>query len=140
MQVSYTTADGRMTAVFEGKDHQSIWEQIADFQEVFEDRNIKIGDKEVDTKDIVFRVRRVDGNDFYEKVYVGTDYNLRGYKMAYQQAKERKGTMYPVRKDKEGGWIENNGWTKWQGNKENAQTAPAKNTGKKNGNGDEVPF
>jgi hypothetical protein len=117
MQVSYTTADGSMTATFEGKTQADIWEQIAAFQEVFETRPVTIDGAVIDGKNVQYRKRTVDGNDYYEKVYVGEDKNLRGYKLEYGSLKEPKGGLFPRRKDKDNNWLDNNGWNKWQGNK-----------------------
>lgn len=142
MQVSYTTADGRMTVTVEGRDQVSVFQQIASFQEIFETpmRNIQIGDVPVDSKDVRFQVRKnSDGDEFYELVYAGNSRDLRGYKFEFGCTKDPKGGLFPKRKDKEGNWIENNGWTKWQGNKQSDGDAkPAASEGK--GKKEKAPF
>lgn len=136
MQVNYTTADGRMTVTVNADDFRGLFKQIADFQEVFEQRNININGELVDSKDVRFQVRKnAEDDEFYEMVYAGTVPALRGYKLEFGCHK-KGGGLFPKKKDKEGNWVENNGWTKWQGNKETASEAPAK-TGSKSG---KAPF
>lgn len=127
MQVSYTTADGRMTVTVEGRDQTSVFQQIANFQEIFETptKNVVINGTQVDSKDFRFQVRKnKDGDEFYEIVYAGSDRDLRGYKFELGCTKDPKGGLFPKRKDKEGNWIENNGWTKWQGEKTDTESKP----------------
>ena len=139
MQVTYTTADGRMSVTVEGRDQVSVFQQIASFQEIFETptRNIVINGEEVDSKDVRLQVRKNnDGDEFYELVYAGPNKNLMGYKFEFGCTKDPKGGLFPKRKDAEGNWKDNNGWTKWQGNKETTSEAPSKDKGK----GGKTPF
>ena len=80
MQVSYTTADGRMTVTVEDRDQTSVFQQIANFQEIFETptKNVVINGTQVDSKDFRFQVRKnKDGDEFYEVVYAGSEKDLR---------------------------------------------------------------
>jgi hypothetical protein len=114
MEMNYTTGDGRMTVTFEAKSQADLFQQLAEFQEIFEDGSVNIEGKDVPTSDLRYSVRTVDGNDFFERRYVGPDKSLRGYKLAYGQMKEKKGHLFPKRKD-ENGWLKNDGWVKWEG-------------------------
>lgn len=118
MEMRYTTGDGRMTVTFEAKSQADLFQQLAEFQEIFEDGAVNIEGKDVSTSDLRYSVRTVDGNDFFERRYVGPDKSLRGYKLAYGQMKEKKGHLFPKRKD-ENGWLKNDGWVKWEGQAKN---------------------
>ena len=67
MLVKYTTANGRMQVTIEGKTQTDIFEQLAQFQEVFEDMTCT---RNGQTSDKVFFVTREDDGDnkYYEKV------------------------------------------------------------------------
>jgi len=113
MIVNYTTLDGRMTVQVEGKTQTDIVEQLADFQEVFEvgpcTRNGKTSEK------VKFQVREVEGNKYYELVCTDQDPDLRGSRLSFGQHK-KGGTLFPKRKDADGKWLDNNGWTRWNAN------------------------
>lgn len=137
MEVKYRSSCGRYEVNLEASDQQALFAALASFQEIFEDdTNVSIDGVPVDPKDIKFRVRTVAGNEFYEKVYTGNDPKLRGYKMEYGSQKENKGSLFPKKKDKDDQWYKNNGWHKWEGNKDSGQsggdsTPPASDSGKK---------
>ncbi len=127
MEVTYKSACGRYIVNFDEKDQQGLFAKIAAFQEIFEDdTSVVINDIEVPVSDIRLRVRTVDGNEFYEKVYAGSNPKLFGYKMEYGSQKENKGHLFPKRKDKDGTYYKNGGWHKWEGGGQATDTpAPA---------------
>ena len=126
MEVKYRSADGRFEVMFDEKDQCGLFEKLAAFQEIFEDdNNVVIENESVPQSDLKFRVRKVDGNEFYEKVYAGNNPKLFGYKMEYGSSKENKGCLFPKRKDKEGNYYKNGGWHKWEGGGQQADAAPA---------------
>jgi hypothetical protein len=110
MKLSYTTADGRMTVEVEGKSQTDLFEQLAEFQDCFETgpctRNGKTSDK------LKFQVREVEDNKYYELVCVDADFDLRGARLSFGQHK-KGGTLFAKKKDKDGKWLPNNGWVKY---------------------------
>ncbi len=111
MKVLYRTRNGRMTFELEGKTQTDIFEQLAQLQEVFENDVCKRKGKESDN--LRFRVREdKEENKYYELVCVDTDPALRNAKLSFGQHK-KGGTLYPHRKDKDGKWLPDNGWTVW---------------------------
>ena len=109
MQLEYTTINGRIKVVFEGKSLKDVFGQLAEFCEVMENP-CTVGSKSSDK--VVPRVREVDGNAYYELVCVDTDKDLRGKTLSFGQHKQG-GTLFPKRKDDAGGFLPDNGWHKW---------------------------
>lgn len=103
MKVNYTTQSGNIKVELSGDDQKAIFNEIAKFQEVFEETVcVKCG-----SHNVRFVVRTVDDNDYYE---------LRcrdcGARLAFGVNK-KGGTLFPKRKDADGNWLPNNGWVKW---------------------------
>jgi hypothetical protein len=110
MKLSYTTADGRMTVEVEGKSQTDLFEQLAEFQDAFEVGSCIRGKKSSDK--VKFQVREVEGNKFYEMVCTDEDFDLKGARLSFGQHK-KGGTLFVKRKDKDGKWLNNNGWVKY---------------------------
>ena len=108
MNVNYTSKNGRLTLQAEG-DSKEIFEQLAVFDEVFNHKECPANGNE----DIMFRVREVGGNKFYE-LHDRKD----GHSLGFGQTKTGN-KLFPRRKDKDGNWLPNSGWTKWEGTKTN---------------------
>jgi len=113
MKVTYTSGNGRLTLHAEG-DIKQVFEQISEFDEVFANHTTC---KATGSADVSFRVRTVEGNKYYEVVA-----NETGHKLAFGQTKEG-GKLFPRRKDKEGNWLSDSGWVKWDPNTKTASTA-----------------
>jgi len=88
----------------EGKEQVDIFEQIASIQEVFAHTTCGACGAEA-----IFRVREDKEENKYYEMYCP---ECRA-KLAFGQNK-KGGTIYPKRKDKEGNYIKNNGWEKWE--------------------------
>ena len=71
--------------------------------------------RSVESSNIKFVVRNVDGNDFFELRCIDC-----GAILAFGQHK-KGGTLFPKRKDDQNNWLPNKGWHKWQKNAENQQ-------------------
>jgi len=111
MKVSYTTRDGRMTFELEGDTQAELWRQIASVQEVFECGTLNKFDKVSD--EVVYTTRfDADENENFELRYAGTDPELWGVKKAFGQ-KKKGGILFPKRKNKEGEYLPDNGWVKY---------------------------
>lgn len=108
MKLQYTTKDGRMTVEFEGSTQTDVVDQLASFQEVFEDNVCRKNGKESD--DVVWRVREVDDNKYYEKYVISGP--LKGTKKSYGQHK-KGGGLFPKVKDSKGSYLPDNGWVRW---------------------------
>jgi hypothetical protein len=138
MEVKYRT--GEFEVLFDVKDETALFEAIASFQETFVDNTVTINRVPVSKDDIQFRVREVDGNKYFEKVYVGSNGDLWGFKQRFGQNK-KGGGIFPKRylddedkaKYQDGG----NGWFKWK--KENSSNAPQQESTAKGGE-QKAPF
>lgn len=110
MKVNYTTSSGRMTAEFNSDSPRELFKELSRFQEVFEEGTCgKCG-----STNIKFVVRTVDDNEYFELRCADC-----GAKLAFG-ANKKGGGLFPKRKDADGAWLPNNGWTKW-----NAKTGQA---------------
>lgn len=116
MQVSYTTGNGRLTVILEGSTQVEIFEQLAQFQEVFENTTCTKGGKSSD--EIKFVVRKTTDEKgkkeykYYELHCTAKDKDLGGAKLAFGLHQEG-GTLFPKKKDEDGNWLPDNGWVKW---------------------------
>lgn len=111
MKCHYRSANGRLVFEIEGGDQKTIFEGVADLQEVFE-ADDKCGI--CGGSSILFRVREVQGNKYYE--YRCITRNAQGYicnaQLSFGQNKIG-GSLFPKRQDKEGNWLPNRGWYKY---------------------------
>ena len=105
MKVNYDSKSGQFGVEFEGKDHKDVFEQVAKFQEIFEEKTCGKCKK----SNIRFSVREVDGNKFYELVCREPQCRA---KLAFGVHKQG-GTLFPKRKSDDGTFLENNGWVTW---------------------------
>lgn len=104
MKVIYRTADSKISVEVEGKDNKDIFRQLAIFQELFDNGRCQACDSER----VRFVVREVQGNTYYELRCLDC-----GSTLAFGQ-KKADGSLFPKRKDKDGNWLPNGGWVKWQ--------------------------
>lgn len=101
MKVRYTK--GPISVEIEGDTQVEVFQQLANFQEIFAESMCgKCG-----SEDIRFQVRNVDDNLYYEARCISC-----GAKLAFGVMK-KGGRLFPKRKDKEGKWLNNGGWVKW---------------------------
>lgn len=121
MKVAYKTKDGRFACEFEGKGHSEIHEQIASFQEIFEE--CVCGKcKSTDTRFVV----RISKDEKKKKEYTYHEMrcNQCGAKLSLSVKDDGKGTLFPVRFEREeGGYVKDkdgklivrgeNGWVKY---------------------------
>lgn len=103
MKVTYTTHSGRMSAELEADSQRDLFEAINRFQEVFEEDTCG----KCKGHDIRYVVRTVDDNQYYELRCQSC-----GAKLAFG-ANKKGGGLFPKRKDSDGSWLPDNGWTKW---------------------------
>tara|TARA_Y100001970_G_scaffold78406_2_gene99831 strand:+ start:5006 stop:5335 length:330 start_codon:yes stop_codon:yes gene_type:complete len=101
MKATYTS--GKISVEIEFETQIELFQKLSNFQEIFEETTCgKCG-----SDNIKFQVRNVDDNLYYE---------LRcsdcGAKLAFGVMK-KGGRLFPKRKDKEGNWLPDNGWVKW---------------------------
>ena len=120
MEVQYRSADGRMLFKLNGGNHKDLFEQIAEVQEVFECET-RCGccagmDRDGGTYGIRFRVRRVQKYVYYE-LHCQNPYCRARF--AFGQNQEG-GTLFPKRRDAEGNYLSNRGWTVYKPDKETA--------------------
>lgn len=102
MKVVYRA--GAATIEVDGKDTKDCFGQIAVASEVF--RHSQCG--ACGCPDVWPQVRERDGNHYYEVKCSNCKAEL-----SFGQRRV-DGALYPRRKDKDGNWLPNNGWIKWQ--------------------------
>ena len=103
MKVNYTNSTGRISAEIIADTQVEIFEQLAHFQEIFDESACgKCG-----SENIRFQVRTVEDNLYYELRCMDC-----GAKLAFGTMK-KGGRLFPRRKDKEGNWLNDRGWVKW---------------------------
>tara|TARA_R110002110_G_scaffold140581_2_gene327975 strand:+ start:913 stop:1242 length:330 start_codon:yes stop_codon:yes gene_type:complete len=101
MKVIYTS--GKISIEIEADTQVELFQQLANFQEIFSESSCgKCGNDNVR-----FQVRNVDDNLYYEARCPSC-----GAKLAFGVMK-KGGRLFPKRKDKEGGWLPDGGWVKW---------------------------
>ena len=107
MNVKYTTPNKRLEVEIESNAPKEAFKELALFQEVFGETNCG----SCQSEDIVFQVRTVDGNDYYE-MFCKSCFA----KLAFGQHKVGGG-LFPKRKLDNGSFDkESKGWKKWQPN------------------------
>ena len=103
MKVTYTTSNGRFAVELDSDSQKDAFESIAQFQEVFEESICgKCG-----SENLRFVVRNVDDNLFYEIRCQDCGARLELGVM------KKGGRLYPRRKDKDGNWLPDRGWQRW---------------------------
>ena len=101
MKVTYTS--GRTSVEIEGDTQVEVFQQLANFQEILAENMCgKCG-----SEDVRFQVRNVDDNLYHEAKCTGCN-----AKLAFGVMK-KGGRLFPKRKDKEGKWLPDGGWVKW---------------------------
>lgn len=105
MKAHYNTADGRIGFEITGDTVKALFKEIAAIQEVF-DAESSCGC--CGKTNLRFLARKVDKFDFYELAC--QDCHAR---FAFGQNLEG-GALFPKRKDKDGEWLPNRGWAKFQ--------------------------
>jgi translation initiation factor 2 beta subunit (eIF-2beta)/eIF-5 len=103
MRVNYTTKNGRVSVELNGDTQREIFEQLSNFQEVFDETVCgKCG-----SDDVRFVVRNVDDNLYYELKCLDC-----GARLSFGTMK-KGGRLFPRRKNKDGEWLPDRGWVKW---------------------------
>lgn len=103
MKATYTTTNGKISVQFDCEDQKNLFKELADFQEIFEQSVCgKCG-----SENLKFVVRDVDENQYYELRCADC-----GARLEFG-AMKKGGKLFPRRKDKEGNWLPDNGWVKW---------------------------
>ncbi len=116
MKANYKTANGRLMFEVTGETAKALFREIAQIQEVF-DAEKSCGC--CNGTDLRFLSRQVDDFDFYELACGNQECRAR---FSFGQAK-KGGALFPKRKDEDGSYLPNRGWSKYEGGK--AQTGPA---------------
>ena len=109
MKLTRDLGNGNVVSV-EHENVKGLFDNLSQVQEVFGETCGKCGGS-----DISYVVRDVSGDSYYELRCNKKD--DKGFycckaKISYGQAKDNV-TIYPKRKDSEGGWKPTNGWTVW---------------------------
>ena len=103
MNVTYSTPNGRMSVEFQVDTQVDLFQQLAFFQEVFGEASCgKCG-----SENLRFVVRNVEDNLFYEIRCQDCGARLELGVM------KKGGRLYPRRKDKDGSWLSDKGWQRW---------------------------
>jgi hypothetical protein len=101
MKVKYTDRNGAFSVELEGDTQKDIFSQLAKFQEVFGESSCgKCG-----STNLKFVVRAIDDNEYFEIRCMDC-----GAKLAFGVHK-KGGGLFPKKKDEQGNWLPNKGWT-----------------------------
>lgn len=101
MKVVYR--EGKLSAEFNVDTQKELFAQLSSFQEVFGEKVCgKCG-----SESLRYVVRENDGNEYHELRCIDC-----GAKLAFGVNK-KGGGLFPRRKDAEGEWLPDKGWTKW---------------------------
>lgn len=111
MKVTHKSADGRLSIEVDGNDTKVIFDELAGAQEIFGVSTCGA----CDSKNVHFQVRQVQGNTYraVRCADCGCELNF--------GTRKADGQIYPRRKDKDGNWLDNSGWTKWNPSKAAAE-------------------
>lgn len=104
MEAQYKTRDGRLVIKVEAEHQKGLFKELAAAQEVFESE-AECGCCR--SKELRFRVRVVDENEFYELAC-----NC-GARFEFGQHK-KGGSLFPKRRAEDGTALPNRGWAKWE--------------------------
>lgn len=98
-----TYQSGKLSVQFDCETQKDLFSQLSAFQEVFGETTCgKCG-----SDNLRFVVRENEGNEYYELRCLDC-----GAKLQYGVNK-KGGTLFPKRKNAEGEWLPDKGWTKW---------------------------
>ena len=101
-----TFRSGTLSIEVEGQSQKELFNELAKAQEVFSYAACgKCGGEE-----LRFVVRNVDNNDFYELHCLTSQCRAR---FTFGQHKSQDDTLFPRRKNKQGDWLPNKGWMKF---------------------------
>ena len=108
MKVCYTTQNKSLSVEIEADSHKSLWQQLASFQEVFEESACG----KCKGTDLRFAVRKATDEKGKTYEYHELRCNTCKAKLAYGVLDDGKGGLFPKRKE-DGKWKGSNGWVKW---------------------------
>ena len=103
MKVNYTTSNGRINVEIEGDTQVEIFQQLANFQEIFAETACG----KCESEDIKFVMRTVEDNQYFELRCANC-----GARLSFG-ANKKGGGLFPRRKDSDGSWLPDSGWVKW---------------------------
>jgi len=103
MRVTYTSNNGRISAEFESDTQRELFEQLSRFQEVFDEGSCG----KCSSEKLRCVVRTVEDNHYYEIRCTECSAKLEFGSM------KKGGGLFPKRKDKDGNWLPDRGWVKW---------------------------
>ena len=107
MKINYTSRSGRVSVELEAETQRDAFQQLSDFQEIFDETVCG----KCASENLRFVVRTVDDNQFYEIRCMDC-----GARLEFGSMKQG-GRLFPRRKDKEGNWLPDRGWVKWNSEK-----------------------
>ena len=107
MKINYTSRSGRVSVELDAETQRDAFQQLSDFQEIFDE----VACGKCASENLRFVVRTVDDNQFYEIRCMDC-----GSRLEFGSMKQG-GRLFPRRKDKEGNWLPDRGWGKWNSEK-----------------------
>ena len=107
MKINYTSRSGRVSVELDAETQRDAFQQLSDFQEIFDE----VACGKCASENLRFVVRTVDDNQFYEIRCMDC-----GARLEFGSMKQG-GRLFPRRKDKEGNWLPDKGWVKWNAEK-----------------------
>ena len=112
MKANYKVSD-KLIFTVEGETQKDIFRQLSEIDEVFSNQTCPLSKGGDPSDNVRFSVRKVEDNEFFEMRCLDPPFARK----SFGQHKGSKGTLFPRNKDKEGNWIDHNGWYVWDKNK-----------------------
>ena len=109
MKATYKVSE-KLTFTIEGETQKDVFRQLSEIDEVFNNQTCPLTSSGKPTNNVRFSVRTVDDNEFFEMRSLDPPFARK----SFGQHKGTKGTLFPRNKDKDGNWIDNNGWYVWK--------------------------
>lgn len=105
MKVRYKLSD-KLELEVDAEGQKEVFKELASVQEIFGEEKCGV----CGNTSIRYVTRNVDGNDYFELRCADSKC---GAILSFGQHK-KGGTLFPKRKDDDGGYLPNRGWHKWQ--------------------------
>ena len=103
MKVTYTGTNGRLKVELEAESQVDLFQQLGEFQENFDETDCG----KCQSENLRFVVRNVDENLYYDLKCLDC-----GSRLSFGTMK-KGGRLFPRRKNKDGEWLPDRGWVKW---------------------------
>lgn len=110
MKVTYIVKNKNLKFEFEAENHQAVWKELSQIQELYDDMTCKKFDMETDNVRFVVR-HDAEENDYFELRAMEPG-KLYGCRKKFGVTKKEK-ALFPKLKDENNEYYPDGGWRKW---------------------------